>query len=368
MAPDRVAARHGWGPGRAAATFGAKLSFDNVSLAFGSIEAVRSVSFDLDPGEIVCLLGPSGCGKTTLLRLAAGVERPHAGAVLLDGREISGPDLFEPPEKRNVGLMFQDFALFPHLSILDNVAFGLRSLDRRAARAEARNALRRVGLSHYESSYPHELSGGEQQRVALARAIVPRPTVMLMDEPFSGLDLRLREAVRQDTLAVLRETRATSMLVTHDPVEAMGMADRILLMRKGTLIQQGLPRALYHQPIDADAARFFCDFNELTAPVSDGTAATPLGTFPVKALNDGEQVLIMIRPQGVHPAPGLPEGPLGHVFRSRFLGETVELLVYFEGTEEPFTVRVPERDAPHPGDTLRFSIDLDHVLVFPARR
>ena len=369
MAPDHAAAQRGWWPrGRAAATIGAKLSFDSVSLAFGSIEAVRGVTFDLDPGEIVCLLGPSGCGKTTLLRIAAGVERPHAGRVLLDDREVAGPNVFEPPERRNVGLMFQDFALFPHLSILDNVAFGLRSLDRRAARAEARHALRRVGLSHYESSYPHELSGGEQQRVALARAIVPRPTVMLMDEPFSGLDLRLREAVRQETLAVLRETRASSMLVTHDPVEAMGMADRILLMRKGELIQQGPPQALYHQPIDADAARFFCDFNELTAPVFDGVAATPLGKFPVTALKAGEEALIMIRPQGVRPAPGVPEGPLGHVFRTRFLGEMVELVVYFEGIEEPFNVRVPERDAPRPGDTLRFSIDEDHVLIFPARR
>jgi iron(III) transport system ATP-binding protein len=366
---DKPASPRGWGlRGTAAATIGARLTFEDVSLFFGDIEAVCDVSFDLEPGEIVCLLGPSGCGKSTLLRLAAGVERPQAGRVLLDGFEVAGPRVFVPPEKRNVGLMFQDFALFPHLTILANVSFGLRALERAAARAEARSALRRVGLEQYESSYPHELSGGEQQRVALARAMVPRPTVMLMDEPFSGLDQRLRESVRQETLAILRETRASSMLVTHDPVEAMGMADRILLMRQGRLIQQGRPEALYHQPVDADAARFFCDFNEIAGRVVDGIALSPLGGFAAPDLEPGQPALIMIRPQGIQPAPGLPEGPLGHVTRARFLGDASELVVYFDGLEEPLSVRVAERNAPRPGDSMHFAVDPDDVLVFPARR
>jgi iron(III) transport system ATP-binding protein len=366
---DRPPSPRGWGlRGTAAATIGARLSFENVSLFFGDIEAVCDVSFDLEPGEIVCLLGPSGCGKSTLLRLAAGVERPQSGRVLLDRFEVAGPRAFVPPEKRNVGLMFQDFALFPHLTILANVSFGLRALERGAAHAEARSALRRVGLEQYEASYPHELSGGEQQRVALARAMVPRPTVMLMDEPFSGLDQRLRESVRQETLAILRETRASSMLVTHDPVEAMGMADRILLMRQGRLIQQGPPEALYHRPVDADAARFFCDFNEVAGRVVDGIALSPLGGFPAPGLEPGQPALIMIRPQGIQPTPGLPEGPLGHVTRARFLGDASELLVYFEGLEEPLAVRVAERNAPRPGDSIHFAVDPDDVLVFPARR
>jgi iron(III) transport system ATP-binding protein len=366
---DKPASARGWGlRGTAAATFGARLTFEEVSLFFGGIEAVCEVSFDLEPGEIVCLLGPSGCGKSTLLRLAAGVERPQSGRVLLDGFEVAGPKAFVPPEKRNVGLMFQDFALFPHLTILANVAFGLRALDRATARKEARSALRRVGLEQYEASYPHELSGGEQQRVALARAMVPRPTVMLMDEPFSGLDQRLRESVRQETLALLRETRASSMLVTHDPVEAMGMADRILLMRNGRLIQQGTAETLYHRPVDADAARFFCDFNEIAGTVVDGYALSPLGSFPVHGLRLGQPALIMIRPQGIHPAPGFPDGPLGHVTHSRFLGDACELLVHFEGLEEPLNVRVAERHAPRPGDSVHFAVDPDHVLIFPARR
>jgi iron(III) transport system ATP-binding protein len=366
---DSPAGARGWGlRGTAAATFGARLTFENVSLFFGGIEAVREVSFDLVPGEIVCLLGPSGCGKSTLLRLAAGVERPQAGRVLLDGLEVAGPSAFVAPEKRNIGLMFQDYALFPHLTILANVAFGLRALERAASQREALSALKRVGLEQYQASYPHELSGGEQQRVALARAMVPRPTVMLMDEPFSGLDQRLRESVRQETLAILRETRASSMLVTHDPVEAMGMADRILLMRQGRLIQQGAPETLYHRPVDADAARFFCDFNEIAGRVVDGEAQSPLGSFPARHIDADQPALIMIRPQGIRPAPGLPDGPLGHVTEARFLGDASELVVQFEGLDEPLNVRVAERHGPRPGDSVHFAVDPDHVLVFPARQ
>ncbi len=355
--------RH-WGPhGIVGPTFAARLSFEGVSHAYGDIEAVKDVSFELKPGEIVCLLGPSGCGKTTLLRIAAGVERPAEGRVLLDGREVAGATSFMPPEARNVGLMFQDFALFPHLTILQNVAFGLNALDRVTARSEARNALRRVGLEHYESSYPHVLSGGEQQRVALARAIVPRPAVMLMDEPFSGLDQRLRESVRQETLALLKETRASVMLVTHDPVEAMGMADRILLMRKGELVQTGRPEDLYYAPVDIAAARFFCDFNEIEGRVEGGMVNGPLGSFPANGVREGD-VTLLVRPQDLRPHTG-ESGPLGRVGRSRFLGDFTELTVRFEGLEDELVARVSRQPAPKPGELVRFRVDAEHVLVFP---
>ncbi len=170
--------------GRAGVTFAARLTFEDVSKRYGESLALDQVCLDVPPGEVLCLLGPSGCGKTTLLRIAAGVERPTTGRVLLDGQEAAGPDQFVPPEKRGVGLMFQDFALFPHLTIQQNVAFGLRSLTRSEANSEALAALTRVGLADYANEYPHILSGGEQQRVALARAIAPRPSVLLMDEPF----------------------------------------------------------------------------------------------------------------------------------------------------------------------------------------
>jgi iron(III) transport system ATP-binding protein len=352
-----------WGPrGTAAATIAGRLTFDRVSLSYGAIEAVREVSFELEPGEIVCLLGPSGCGKTTLLRLAAGLDRPQSGRIAIDAVDVAGPGGFVPPERRNVGLMFQDFALFPHLSILDNVAFGLRALSRTQAQAEALKALERVGLAHYAHTFPHALSGGEQQRVALARALVPRPQLLLMDEPFSGLDQRLRENVRTETLQLLKETRATSMLVTHDPVEAMGMADRILLMRQGRIVQAGTPRELYDRPVDAEAARFFSDMNELRAAIRAHQAHTPLGSFPAPRSHGTGMVLI--RPQAFEVArDGF--GVEGYVLDSHFLGDATQSTVLFRGVEEPLIVRCPARNAPAKGTTTHFTLDPVQVFVFP---
>ena len=199
-----------------------------------------------------------------------GSNGPISGRLLFDGKEMAGPNSFVPPEKRNIGLMFQDFALFPHLSILDNVAFGLEEPAAQRGRAQCppcAGAGRAGGIMR--PSIRIILSGGEQQRVALARAVVPRPQVMLMDEPFSGLDQRLRESVRAETLTLLRETRASCLLVTHDPVEAMGLADRIFLMRQGRLVQAGTPEELYRQPVDAAAARFFSDANEIRGAVME---------------------------------------------------------------------------------------------------
>jgi iron(III) transport system ATP-binding protein len=299
------------------------------------------------------------------LRIAAGVERPQAGRVFIDGVEVAGPKRFVPPERRNVGLVFQDFALFPHLSILENVAFGLKKLPRPAARKEALAALKRVGLGDFAQAYPHVLSGGEQQRVALARAIVPRPQVMLMDEPFSGLDLRLRESVRQETLALLKETRATALLVTHDPIEAMEFGDRILLMRQGRLVQTGTPHELYGDPVDAEAARFFSDFNELACVARAGKVATPLGTFEAPRLASGERAVAMIRPQGFSRAAD-DLGLEGYILTARFLGDEVQCSILFKGIEEPLIVRLAAASAPKQGETAFFTLDPAHALVFPA--
>lgn len=351
-----------WGPrGTAGATFAGHLTFENATRRFGGVTAVSDVSLELLPGEIACLLGPSGCGKTTLLRLAAGIDEPTSGRVLLDGEEVAGPHRFVPPEKRNVGLMFQDFALFPHLTILGNVAFGLRKLPRADAAKSAMLALQRVGLADYAGAYPHHLSGGEQQRVALARALVPRPQVMLMDEPFSGLDQRLRDSVRSETLALLRETRASSLMVTHDPIEAMGIADRIFLMRQGRLVQQGAPEDLYRRPIDAAAARFFSDANEFLAPVRDGMAVTPVGQFRVPAGIGGHSVLVMIRVQGIRPSP---VGPMAMVVDSRFEGDNVRCTLIFEGHDEPVLALIPSDVAPGRGEALGFVADHGHILMF----
>jgi iron(III) transport system ATP-binding protein len=356
-----------WGPrGTAGVTFAGLLEFAGVSKAFGLTPAVKDVSFKLQPGEIACLLGPSGCGKTTLLRIAAGIEKPDSGSLLFDGQVMAGKGIFVPPEKRSIGLMFQDFALFPHLTILDNVAFGLKNLPRSEARRVAQHALERVDLAHYAGSYPHHLSGGEQQRVALARALVPRPQVMLMDEPFSGLDQRLRESVRSETLALLRETRASCLLVTHDPVEAMGLADRIFLMRQGKLIQAGTPEELYRSPVDAAAARFFADVNEVIGKIKDGFVHTPLGVFPAPAnMGQAGHGLVMIRPQGMSRSRQ-GEGVEGMVKEARFQGDDVKCSVLFQGIEEPLTVLVDARAAPAKGESAWFRIDPEHVFVFES--
>jgi iron(III) transport system ATP-binding protein len=351
--------------GRAGVTFAARVTFEDVSRRYDDTLALDHVSLDIPPGEIVCLLGPSGCGKTTLLRIAAGVERPSAGRILLDGQEVAGPDRFVPPEKRGVGLMFQDFALFPHLTIADNVAFGLRSLTRSEARAEALAALERVGLAHYAAEYPHILSGGEQQRVAIARAIAPRPAVLLMDEPFSGLDPRLREKMREETLAILHETRATCIVVTHDAEEAMRMGDRVVLMRKGAVVQAGDVLDLYRTPKDIFAARTFSDLNEIPARVEGGAAGTPLGRFPANGVPEGADAIVCVRQGGVRLFSA-GEGVPARVLDARFLGDVALIEIAVQGLDAPLLARVREGDAPALGAEIGVGIDAGAVLVFLA--
>jgi iron(III) transport system ATP-binding protein len=351
--------------GKAAVTFAARLGFENVSRRYGDTLALDDVTFDVAPGEVLCLLGPSGCGKTTLLRIAAGVERPSSGRVLVDNEEVAGPNRFVPPEKRGVGLMFQDFALFPHLTILDNVAFGLRFLTRREAKTEALAALERVGLPQYAAEYPHILSGGEQQRVALARAIAPRPGVLLMDEPFSGLDPQLRESMREDALAILHETRATCIVVTHDAEEAMRMGDHVALMREGRVVQTGTAPDLYRDPKDIFVARTFSDLNEMPARIEAGKAATPLGTFPAQGLADGTEVIVCVRQGGLRLLPA-GEGVPGRILDTRFLGDLALVEIAVEGPDTPVLARLREIDVPPQGAEVGVSVDSGAVLIFEA--
>jgi iron(III) transport system ATP-binding protein len=369
MNDRRETSEQQWGEkGTAGATIAGQLTLDSVTRRFNGVAAVRKVSLVLKPGEVACLLGPSGCGKTTLLRIAAGIERPSSGRVFYDEIEVAGPSTFVPPEKRNIGLMFQDFALFPHLTLLDNVAFGLRRLARAEATKLALHGLERVGLASMAEAYPHNLSGGEQQRVALARAIVPRPQVMLMDEPFSGLDQRLRETVRAKTLELLRETRSSCLLVTHDPIEAMSVADRIFLMRAGMLIQSGTPEELYRQPVDIESARFFSDFNTIAGEGRGGAARCALGDLVLARPAPGGKLTVLIRPQGIRPALVPAEGFEALVTASRFLGDDTEcqLLVQQRGVELMLVARIPAGLAPQRGESRWFSVDPGHVLAFPA--
>jgi iron(III) transport system ATP-binding protein len=360
-----ASAASGPGRGKAAVTFAARLTLEDVSRRYGEVLALDGVSIDISPSEVLCLLGPSGCGKSTLLRVAAGIERPSSGRILLDGQEVAGPDNFVPPEKRGIGLMFQDFALFPHLSLLDNVAFGLKSLTRSEAKREARAALERVGLAHYADEYPHILSGGEQQRVALARAIAPRPSVLLMDEPFSGLDSRLREQMREETLAILHETRATAIVVTHDAEEAMRMGDRVALMRQGRVVQTGKALDLYRAPKDILTARTFSELNELAARIEGGNAATPLGRFAANGVPDGADAIVCVRQRGVR-LRGAGQGVPGRVLDARFLGDVALVEVAVQGLDAPLFARIAESDVPPQGTEVGVVIEPGAVLVFAA--
>jgi len=307
-----------------------KLELQNISRIYDGEPVVDGLSLALTAGEVTCLLGPSGCGKSTTLRIAAGVDWQTSGAVLIDGQVVSDNTCHMPPEMRHIGLMFQDFALFPHLDVECNVGFGLKG-SRSAKRPRVADLLDKVGLIGFEGKYPHQLSGGEQQRVALARALAPKPQVMLMDEPFSGLDDRLRDDVRDATLEILKAENTAVLLVTHEPEEAMRMADQIALMRTGRVVQAGAPYNIYNAPKDRQAAGFFSDINVIDGVVKNALTETPFGQFLTPGMVDGTQVEIIIRPQhlkldfdrhGHGPNPTAKDGvpARGQVKRARYLG------------------------------------------------
>ncbi len=354
-----------------------RLEIRHVTRRYGGRNVVHDVSLSVMAGQVMCLLGPSGCGKSTTLRIIAGVERQDAGEVLIDGEVISEAHRHDPPEARGVGLMFQDFALFPHLTVAGNVAFGL-SGTKAEKRARVEELLARVRLPHLIDSFPHELSGGEQQRVALVRAIAPRPRIMLMDEPFSGLDNRLRDGVRDETLEILKEEGAAVLLVTHEPEEAMRMADEIALMRDGHIVQRGAPYNVYNAPVDKSAAAFFSDINVIRGKVEGALTDTPFGQFLAPGVPDGTEVEIVIRPQhlridfdrngrGPNPTPqdGIPARAV--VGRARFMGHEslVELRLEHDGSIIRATV--PSVFLPKPGTALWIMFRRERCFVFPAK-
>ncbi len=381
-----------------------RLELSDVRHAYaGGPEVIQGVSLAVEPGETACLLGPSGCGKTTLLRLAAGLETLQAGRITIGARVVAeGGGIQVPPEARGVGLMFQDYALFPHLTIFENITFGLAGGERaerrafigrrasrlwrandsprgsagRARRAErlawVERGLQRIGLAEMADCYPHTLSGGQRQRVALLRALAPEPRVMLLDEPFSGLDVTLRAQVREDTLGLLKETGVATLMVTHDPEEAMLMADRLLVMNDGRIMQAGRPHDVSATPASAFVAALFGPVNRLSGRVQGGRVETALGVFAAPGLADGAACQILIRIEGVRAAPPGAEPPgVGgtvtlNVIDARSLGRASILHLADGDGGLSVQARIPGVFLPAPGQPVAVWTNPAQTFVFPA--
>ncbi|MDH3448889.1 MAG: ABC transporter ATP-binding protein [Gammaproteobacteria bacterium] len=280
-----------------------QLVVKNLDAGYDDLQVLSRINFSLMPGEIGCMLGPSGCGKTTVLRVIAGFEPAWQGSILIDGVEVSSQHVLLPPEQRKIGMVFQDFALFPHLRVEDNVRFGLDGMSRKEQQVRVQEMLAIVGMPAYAQAFPHQLSGGQQQRIALARALAPRPRLLLLDEPFSNMDAELREQLAREVRNILKQENSTAILVTHDQHEAFAMADEICVMNEGSILQQGSGYDLYHQPANRFVADFIGQGVIIPATVESATSVrTDLGVIEGDArIADppGTMLDVLIRPDDV---------------------------------------------------------------------
>ncbi len=345
-----------------------KVAVHNIDVSFGNNKVIDELSFCLRDGKIGCLLGPSGCGKTTVLRTIAGFERPQRGEVIINGREVCNRKINLPPEKRHIGMVFQDFALFPNLNVQDNIRFGIKSWSRKDQQNRIMELLEMVGLAASAKAYPHQLSGGQQQRVALARAMAPKPSILLMDEPFSSMDVELREQLARDVRKILKKENITAVLVTHDQHEAFAMADEICVMNDGRVQQFDTAYNLYHKPVN----RFVADFigEGVIVPgmvVGVNTVNTELGNIHglvPKGCKPGCPVDVLIRPDDII-----------HDDASSETATVVERA--FRGSEFLYTLRmpsgievlslVPSHHDHKIDETIGIMLEFDHLVVFPRQ-
>ncbi|MFQ5975715.1 MAG: ABC transporter ATP-binding protein [Candidatus Hydrothermarchaeales archaeon] len=306
----------------------------NITKYYGSSKAVANVSFKVEKGEIFAILGPSGCGKTTTLRLIAGFEPPNVGEIMINGETVAGMGFFTPPEKRHVGMVFQDYALFPHLNVKENIAYGL-TVPKKHRNMVVDNMLEFVGLEGFSERYPHQLSGGQQQRVALARALAPYPVVVLLDEPLSNLDTDMRARMRGELLSILRKAQTTTILVTHDQEEAFSMADHVAVMNNGRIEQKGAPEEIYHFPSTRFVANFVGQADFIDGIVEEEGIATEIGVFPNnKGYSNNTKVQLMIRPDDIS-------------FVKDKNGEAVVESQQFKGSENLYTLKLPSGKRVH---------------------
>jgi len=316
---------------------------ERVTKKYSATTAVEDMSLEVGRGEIFCLLGPSGCGKTTTLRLIAGLEKPDSGRIEIGGVAVAGGGVWVPPEERRVGVVFQDYALFPHMNVFQNVAFGIR--NRRGLRRRVQEVLELVGLRGMEKRYPHELSSGQQQRVAIARALAPEPEVILLDEPFSNLDADLRKRIRSDIKKILKDTGITTIFVTHDQEEAFFMAERIGVMRDGRLEQVGTPEQVFHRPSTPFVAQFVGTADFIDGVVRNGRVVTSIGELELnEGFPEGERVRVLIRPDFVDiEEDGEGEGT---VVERLFLGTHHLYTILLKGGERVRCLRHRSRPIP----------------------
>jgi iron(III) transport system ATP-binding protein len=307
-----------------------QLQVTGLRKGYGRQPVLRGVDLDVPAGSLTAVLGLSGCGKTTLLRVIAGFERAERGEIRLGDRSLDDGRSYVPPEKRGIGYVPQEGALFPHLDVAGNVGFGLTRAERRGGTLVG-ELLEMVGIAHLSRRLPHQLSGGEQQRVALARALARRPLALLLDEPFSSLDASMRTRVREEVHGLLREQGVTTVLVTHDQEEALSLADSVAVLRDGTIVQQGAPAELYEHPADERLARFLGAVNVLYASFLGGTAQTPIGPLPLTAATGGDGAgAVMLRPEQLEVLPlarGGEDGVAGRVEECRYYGHDALLQI-----------------------------------------
>ena len=331
-------------------------------------QVVRDVSLHVDKGEIVSLLGPSGCGKTTILRAIAGFQPVQSGRIVLMQREVSSPEVHVPPERRKIGMVFQDYALFPHLDVAGNVGFGLHAMSAAERQHRVAELLDLVGLTSLAHRSPHELSGGQQQRVALARALAPRPELLLMDEPFSNLDITLREKLAIEVRDLLRETGATAIIVTHDQQEAFAVADRIAVLAEGRLQQWGTAMDLYHRPANPFVAGFIGEGVMVTGSINaQGCLQNALGTFPCEVagatLKPGDTARMLVRPDDIQHDD---QSPLqARVIAKAFRGAQFLYTLALPGGQSLISL-VPSHHDHAIGEMIGIRMEIDHIICFPA--
>ena len=346
------------------------VKINNLSHSINNQKVLQNINLELEKDKIACILGPSGCGKTTLLKLIAGLEKVTTGDIIINDEIVSSNTMHLKTEKRKIGFLFQDYALFPHLTVKENLNFAIS--NGKKEKHDIEEIIEIIKLPNSLHKYPHELSGGEQQRVALARSIIAQPDLLLLDEPFSGLDLSLKEEVRDDTLHLLQKSNISVLIVTHDPFEAMFISNKIYIMQKdGKIVQSGSPRQLYNEPINSYVAGFFGETNKFKGMVKNAEVQTPIGKIKTHNNLESKEVVIHVRPQGIKltqeqtPVNGIK----GTVMASKLMGSFsfVHLSVLDHNNEIVHVhSHMPASFIPGQSTAVGIEIDDEQIYVFPT--